>query len=35
MGQKVAIRLWWESGLPSPSGNRLTAFAALTSTTHV
>jgi len=26
MGQKVIIRLWWESGLSSASRNHLTAF---------
>jgi len=26
MGQKVIIRLWWESGLSSASRNHLTTF---------
>jgi len=26
MGQKVLIRLWWESALSSASRNHLTAF---------
>jgi len=35
MGQKVKIRLRWESGLSSASRNHLTIFAYLSSNTHV
>jgi len=35
MGQKVTIRVWWESRWSSASRNHLTTFADPSSTTHV